>query len=162
MQAATADPELSVGIPADLDLGRLRRRALYAPIYLLEKDGDLQLIVLPVEGTGYQSAIRAMLALEPDLTTVAALTILEQDETPGLGARIEEPEWQAQWPGKQVVDADGSIVISVVRGQASGPHEVDGISGATLTSDGVQNMLRYWLGEHGYGPFLDRLKTEGL
>lgn len=162
MQAAAADPELSVGIPADLDLGRLRRRALYAPIYLLEKDSDLQLIVLPVEGTGYQSAIRAMLALEPDLATVAALTILEQDETPGLGARIEEPEWQAQWPGKQVADADGSIVISVVRGQASGPHEVDGISGATLTSDGVQNMLRYWLGEHGYGPFLNRLKTEGL
>lgn len=162
MQAAAADPDQSVGIPADEDLARLRRRALYAPVYLLQKDGDLHLVVLPVEGTGYQSAIRAMLALEPDLTTIAALTILEQDETPGLGARIEEPEWHAMWPGKQVADADGNIVITVARGQGSGPHEVDGISGATLTSNGIQGMLRYWLGEHGFGPFLTRLKTEGL
>jgi Na+-transporting NADH:ubiquinone oxidoreductase subunit C len=162
MQAAAADPEQSVGIPADADAARLRRRAPYAPVYLLEKEGALEIIVLPVEGTGYQSAIRAMLALEPDLTTIAALTILEQDETPGLGARIEEPDWQAQWRGKQVADADGAIVISVVGGTASGPHEVDGISGATLTSNGVQGMLRYWLGPHGYGPFLERLKTEGL
>lgn len=162
MQAAAADEELGVGIPADQDTARLRRRAPYAPVHLLERDGELMLIVLPVEGTGYQSVIRAMLALESDLNTIAALTILSQDETPGLGARIEDPEWQALWPGKQIADAEGNIVIDVVRGQGSGPHEVDGISGATLTSNGVAGMLTYWMGPHGYGPFIDRLRQEGL
>jgi len=77
-------------------------------------------------------------------------------------ARIEDPEWQAQWAGKQVADAEGNIVLDVVRGEADGPHEIDGIAGATLTSNGVAGMVAYWLGPHGYGPFLDRLAQEGL
>ena len=160
--AVANDPELSIGIPADEDVARLRRRAPYGAVHLLERDGELLLIVLPIEGTGYQSVIQAMLALEADLNTIAALTILSQEETPGLGARIEEPEWQAQWAGKQVADADGNIVLQTVRGTAVGPHEVDGITGATLTTDGVIGMVRYWLGPHGYGPFLDRLQRQGL
>lgn len=161
-RAAASDPEQSVAIPPDEDIARLDRRAKLAPVYLLEKDGDLLLVVLPVVGSGYQSTIRASLALQADLTTVAALTITEQGDTPGLGARIEEPEWQALWAGKEVADASGQIVIDVVRGEATGPHEVDGISGATVTSNGVANMLRYWLGDHGFGLFLDRLRAEGL
>ncbi len=162
LEAATGDPEQSTAIPPDVDVAGLRRRANHAPVHLLERDGTLLLIVLPVEGTGYQSTIRAMLALEPDLNTIAALTITEQGETPGIGARVEDPAWLALWPGTQVADENGNIVISVVRGTATGPYEVDAISGATVTSNGVANMLRYWLGDHGYGPFLDRLATEGL
>jgi Na+-transporting NADH:ubiquinone oxidoreductase subunit C len=120
------------------------------------------LIVLPVSGNGYQSVIKAMLALEPDLSTIAALTITQQGDTPGLGARIEDPAWQALWAGKQAVDETGQVAITVVRGQAASPNEIDGITGATITSNGVANMLRYWLGEHGFGPFLDRLRQEGL
>ena len=161
-KAAAQDPELGKPLPEGTDLAGIGRRALYAPVYLLERDGELMLVVLPVHGQGYASTIRAMLALEPDLTTVAALTITEQGETPGLGARIEEPEWQALWPGKELADESGEIVISVVRGAASGPHEVDGISGATRTSLGVESMLRFWLGPQGFGPFLDRLAQEGL
>ena len=122
----------------------------------------MQLIVLPVSGKGYQSTIRANLALEADLSTVAALSVTETGDTPGLGARIADPSWQSLWPGKEVANAAGEIVIDVVRGEASGPHEVDGISGATITSNGVAKMLRYWLGDDGYGPFIDRLRTEGL
>ena len=160
--AAPADPDQSVEIPPDDDLAGLGQRARQAPVHLLERDGELMLVVLPVSGAGYQSTIRAMLALEPDLTTIAALAITEQGETPGLGARIEDPAWQDLWAGKQVADASGRIVISVVRGQAAQPYEVDGISGATITGNGVANMLRYWLGQHGYGPFLARLRAEGL
>jgi Na+-transporting NADH:ubiquinone oxidoreductase subunit C len=160
--AAATDPELSVAIPTDADLASIRRRPLYAPVHLLERDGDLLLIVLPVYGSGYASTIRAMLALEPDLSTVAALTITEQGETPGLGARITEPQWQALWPGKELLNEDGDIVIEVVRGQAQSVHQVDGISGATRTGDGVTFALRFWMGPHGYGPFLDRLTEEGL
>lgn len=160
--AAETDPERSVAIPPEADVARLGRRPLLAPVHLLQRDGDLLLIVLPVSGTGYQSTLRATLALESDLSTVAALTITEQAETPGLGARVETPDWQALWAGKEVADDAGRIVIEVVRGGASGPHEVDAISGATVTSNGVANMLRYWLGDHGFGPFLDRLQREGV
>ena len=108
-------------------------------------------------GAGYQSTIRAYLALEADLDTVAAFTVYEQGETPGLGARVAEDGWQAQWAGKRIFD-DGDFAISVVRGNASGPNEVDGISGASVTSYAISDMLEFWMGEHGFGPFLDRLK----
>jgi Na+-transporting NADH:ubiquinone oxidoreductase subunit C len=160
--AASNDPELSVAIPTDADLASIRQRPIYAPVHLLERDGDLLLIVLPVYGSGYASTIRAMLALEPDLSTVAALTITEQAETPGLGARITESDWQSLWPGKELLNEDGDIVIQVVRGQAQSVHEVDGLSGATRTGDGVTFALQFWMGPDGYGPFLDRLTEEGL
>lgn len=159
---AADETEPSIAIPPEADVAGLGTRAPFAPVYLLERKGDLMLVVLPVSGKGYQSTISALLALKPDLQTVAALTITQQGETPGLGARIEDPSWQALWAGKQVADEAGQIVISVVRGQATSPFEVDGITGATLTSNGVANMLRYWLGDHGFGPFLDRLQSEGL
>lgn len=159
--AAASDPQSAIAIPADADLAGLRQRAPYAPVYLLERDGALELVLLPVSGTGYQSTIRAMLALQADLTTIAALTILEQNDTPGMGARIEEPEWQALWAGKQISDGSGAITIEVVRGQGSEPYQVDGISGATRTGNGVTAMLRYWLGAHGFGPFLQRLAEDG-
>lgn len=158
--AAASDPASTVTIPPDDDVAGLRQRAPYAPVYLLERAGTLELVLLPVSGTGYQSTIHAMLALETDLTTIAALTILEQSDTPGMGARIEEPEWQSLWAGKQISDETGAIVIEVVRGQANTPYQVDGISGATRTGNGVADMLRYWLGEHGFGPFLARLAQE--
>ena len=162
MQAAAADQEQSVPLATEDDLASIRQRPLYAPVHLLERDGDLLLIVLPVYGTGYASTIEAMLALEPDLRTVAALTITGQSETPGLGARIADADWEALWPGRQVTDEDGNILIEVVRGNATSVHEVDGISGATRTGDGVTFMLQFWLGPNGYGPFLDRLGTRGL
>jgi len=161
-RAATTNPEQSTAIPDEMDVADLRRRALYAPVHFLERDGDLLLIVLPVSGSGYQSTIHALLALEADLNTVAALTITEQSETPGLGTRIEDPAWQALWPGKAIADETGKIVITVVRGQATGPHEVDGITGATRTTNGVSNMLHYWLSDHGFGVFLDLLRKEGI
>lgn len=131
-----------------------------APVHLLEKDGSVYLVVLPMQGEGYQSTIQIMLALEPDLNTVAAVTVLEHGETPGLGARIAEPEWQDLWPGKLIADENGEILINVVRGQATTPYEVDGISGATRSSAAVSTMMRHWLGPDGYGPYLAKLKAE--
>lgn len=160
--AAAQDPATSIALPPDADRAGLKRIATHAPVHLLEKDGRLQLIVLPMSGAGYQSLIRGYLALEPDLNTVAALTITEQGETPGLGSRIEEPGWQALWAGKEIADADGRILIRTVQAPAAGPYEVDGITGATRTGNGITDMLAFWLGDHGFGPFLDRLKRVGL
>lgn len=160
--AAASDPETAVTIPPELDVASLRQRAPLAPVHVLERGGQVHLVILPVSGTGYQSRLEALLALEQDLRTVAALTITSQAETAGLGARIEDAEWQALWPGREVADETGQIVMRVVRGEASGPHEVDGISGATRTGNGITNMLHYWLGPHGFGPFLDNLRDGGL
>lgn len=161
-RAAAEDPQTSIALPVEADVAGLKRRANYAPVYLLDREGELMLIVLPVHGLGYQSVIRALLALEPDLNTIAAFTVVEQAETPGLGARIGDASWHALWPGKQIADEGGTIEISVVRGEASGPHQVDGISGATRTGDAITHILQFWLGDYGFGPFLDRLQQEGL
>lgn len=161
--AASEDPEDSIAIPPDADVAGLKRRENHAPVYLLERDRELMLLVLPMRATGYQSTITAMLALEPNLRTVAALTITGHGETPGLGARISEPEWTALWRGKEIADESGTILIEVVRaGQATGPHQVDGLSGATRSSNAVGAMLSFWLGDLGFGPFLDRLESEGI
>lgn len=156
---AAGDRALSSVIPAEADVAGIKRRANFAQIFILRKDGNIQLVVLPVRGVGYQSMLYAYLALNADGNTIAALTFYEQGETPGIGARILEPEWLALWPGKQLADENGEIRISVVRGKAVGLFEVDGISGATRTSNGVSNMLHFWLGDYGFGPFLARLRA---
>lgn len=154
---AIGGEETSVDIESSSDVAQLRRRPNAVPVHVLEANGSVQLVVLPVWGRGYKSTISALLALQADLNTVAALTILEQDETAGLGARVEGEAWLSQWPGKQVYAEDGTISISVVRGGAESVHEVDAISGATVTSNGVANMLRYWLSGDAYGPLLENM-----
>ena len=156
---AASDPALSSVIPSEADVAGIKQRADFAPVIILRKDGRLQLVVLPVRGVGYQSMLYAYLAIKSDGNTIAGLTFYEQGETPGIGARILEPEWQALWPGKELADESGEIRISVVRGEAVGEFEVDGISGATRTSNGVSNMLHFWLGDYGFGPFLARLRN---
>lgn len=156
--AAQTDPERSTPLSPETDIARIGRRPNHAPAYLLRDGRRLVLAVLPVYGTGYQSTIRAYLALEGDLNTVAALSIYEQAETPGIGTRITDPAWQERWKGKQIADGAGEVAIAVVQVGASGPFEIDGVSGATRSSVGVSNLVRFWLGDAGFGPFLDRLR----
>jgi Na+-transporting NADH:ubiquinone oxidoreductase subunit C len=157
--AAAKQPESSIAIPKDVDIAGLGRRAKHATVFIRRERGKPILMVLPVHGAGYQSTLYGYLALRGDGNTVAALTFYKQGETPGLGARITEPAWQALWPGKRLADEGGTVKIAVVRGTAAGPYEVDGISGATRTGNAVTKMLRFWLGDTGFGPFLDRIKT---
>lgn len=159
---AAINPDQSVALLPEDDIAGLGRRANYAPVYILRRDDELALILLPVHGVGYQSTLYGFLALEGNLTTVAGLTFYEQGETPGLGSRIEEASWEALWPGTEIADPDGVIRIEVVRGQASEPYQVDGISGATRTGNGVTNLLQFWLGDKGFGPFLAKLKSGGV
>lgn len=160
--AAQSDPSVSIALPEGADIAGIGRRPIHAPTYLLYDGERLVLAVLPVYGTGYQSTIRAYLALEGDLNTIAALSIYEQGETPGIGTRVTDPAWQARWQGKAIADETGSVAIAVVQGGASGPFEIDGVSGATRSSMGVSNLIRFWLGDLGFGPFLERLKAEGV
>lgn len=154
------DPGTKTDLPVGRDSAGLGRREDVATVYELREDGALKLVILPVRGTGYQSTLKGYLALKADLNTVAALTFYEQAETPGMGARISENAWQALWSGKQVTDTQGIIRIEVVKGAGAGVHEVDGISGATRTGTGITNLVRFWLGPDGYGPYLKRLERE--
>ena len=157
--AAAADPERSVALAQDDDIAGIGRRPNLAPVYLIRQDGDLLLVVLPGYAAGYQSTIRAYVALEGDLDTIAAISIYDQAETPGLGTRITDPAWQARWVGKRIADDTGKVRIGVVRGAAGNEYEVDGITGATRSSMGVSNLVRFWLGDHGFGPFLANLRA---
>lgn len=159
---AREDDDLTTLLTADQDIANIGRRPDLQPIQVLRQDGELRLVILPVVGSGYQSTIRANLALEGDLNTIAAFSVLEQGDTPGLGARIEEESWQALWPGTLIAGPDGEIRIKVAQGGATNDFEVDGITGASRTGAGVTNMVRFWLGPDGYGPVLDKLESGEL
>lgn len=161
--AAANDPDLSVAIPPHLDIANIKRRANYAPVYLVGSGGDVAQIVLPVYGSGLWSTMYGYLALENDGNTVKGLRFYSHAETPGLGDQIDDPDWRQQWVGKLVYDADGEPRIEVIRGfvgdSANAEHQVDGLSGATLTGRGVTNLVRYWIGPHGFGPFLEQISN---
>lgn len=160
---ALGDPQASRPAPAnDAQIARVPNHAL---VYKKRDEaGKLELLVLPVEGKGLWSTMYGYLALDADLDTVRGLTYYQHGETPGLGGEVDNPRWKALWPGRRIVDTDDHVAIEVIRGQAGPPGEdpyrVDGLSGATLTSRGVTGTLRFWLGAHGFGPYLERLKRE--
>jgi Na+-transporting NADH:ubiquinone oxidoreductase subunit C len=154
------DPGTRADLPAERDFAGLGSREDVATVFELREGSELKLVILPVRGTGYQSTLKGYLALKADLNTVAALSFYAHKETPGLGSRIEESAWRALWPGKRVADAEGVISIEVVKGAGAGVHQVDGISGATRTGIGITNLVRFWLGPDGYGPYLQRLRKE--
>lgn len=161
-RAAAADPATSTPLAAEIDIAGIGQRPDFARIHLVKAGDALRLVILPIYATGYQSTIHAYLALEGDLNTVAALSIIEQAETPGLGARVEDQKWLDLWPGKKVANEEGEILLSVVRGSGRSVYEVDGITGATRTGNAVMNMVRFWLGPHGYAAVLARLREGEL
>lgn len=97
--AAARDPETSSALPPERDLAGIGRRAHQASLFLVEQEGQLLLVVLPVYGAGYISTLYGYLALDADLNTVRALSFYEHAETPGLGSLIDDPRWRAQWAG---------------------------------------------------------------
>lgn len=158
---AAQDPTLSDAIPPHEDIASIKRRARYANVYFIKDGEHITQVILPIHGYGLWSTLYGFIALESDLNTVAGLKFYEHGETAGLGSEVDNPNWLAQWPGKVAFDDSGDPIISVAKGPASNPeHEVDGLAGATLTSRGVANMLQYWLGEQGFGPFLANLRSE--
>jgi Na+-transporting NADH:ubiquinone oxidoreductase subunit C len=105
------------------------------------------------------------LALADDLKTVKGFTFYEHAETPGLGGEVDNERWKKSWNGKQAFDTEGNLKLRVIKGivdisRPEAQHQIDGLSGATLTSRGVDNLVSFWLGENGYGPLLKRLKED--
>lgn len=156
---AARDPKLSHDL--ENDPAGINRQVDYAKAYVLRDDsGEIKRIVLPVHGYGLWSTMYGFLALEGDANTVVGLGFYEHAETPGLGGEIENPRWQAQWPGKKVYDKGDWTQprLQVVKAPRSDDHDIDALSGATLTSRGVDNMMKFWLGEQGYAQFLKKAR----
>lgn len=163
-RAAAKDPSLSKNIPGEIDIAKVGRQANVAQIYLVRGDGgDYEKIILPVHGYGLWSTLYGFLALEADANTVAGLGFYEHKETPGLGGEVDNPRWKAMWPGKQVY-RDGDVALRLLKGSvdpasSAADWQVDGLSGATLTSRGVTNLISFWLGDEGFAPFLANLRN---
>ncbi len=130
-----------------------------------DAEGRPEQFVLPIEGLGMWGTMYGFLAIDNDATTVRGLTFYEQKETPGLGGEIANPKWQALWIGRKAYGEDWEPQLSVIKGQAGppeqDPHRVDGLSGATITSNGVSRVVRFWLGDDGYAPYLKNLRSGG-
>ncbi|AOM40952.1 Na(+)-translocating NADH-quinone reductase subunit C [Xenorhabdus hominickii] len=161
---ALRSDETSMALPAEQDLAKIRRRANMAEIYLVkDEQGKTTELVLPVYGSGLWSMMYAFVAIDVDGVTSRGITYYSQGETPGLGGEVDNPQWRKQWVGKKLYNPQGEPAIKVVRGGAGdNPYGVDGLSGATLTSNGVQHMFDFWLGDNGFGPFLKKVREGAL
>jgi Na+-transporting NADH:ubiquinone oxidoreductase subunit C len=129
-------------------------------VYIVKKstdDATPTRYVFPIRGRGLWSTVKGFLALDADLNKAAGITFYEDQETPGLGGEINSPGFQNQWPEKIVLDASSNVVLRVVK-NASKENEIDSLSGATITSNGVQNAVTYWLGPEAYGKFIAATK----
>ncbi|MGV3483515.1 MAG: Na(+)-translocating NADH-quinone reductase subunit C [Planctomycetaceae bacterium] len=148
---------------AKFDIG-VDRREKVAKVYLIRdpKTKQISQVVLPVYGKGLWSTLYGYLAVRKDLETVQGLTFYEHAETPGLGGEVDNPGWKAQWVGLKLYDEEGNPAAAVAKGPApaDSKHLVDGLSGATITSRGVTNLIGYWTGPDGYGQYLEKLSSE--
>ncbi|WP_339806491.1 Na(+)-translocating NADH-quinone reductase subunit C [uncultured Marinobacter sp.] len=161
---AASEPSTSIRLSGDQDTANLRRRAHAATVYILRENDELVRVVLPIHGPGLWSTLYGFISLEGDLNTIEGLGFYDHAETPGLGGEVDNPRWKSQWVGQKVYGDDkDQPKIQLVKGGAdqSGPdgeHKVDALSGATLTSRGVENLVNFWMGEDGFAPFLKNLR----
>ena len=161
---ASKDPSFRVALTSQQDVARISARAKYGSVYLVKSDQQISKIVIPVRGYGLWSTLHGFLALEADGTTVSGITFYDHKETPGLGGEIDNKKWQSSWQSKQLFNAAGQAALSVIKGSvnpqsADAEYQVDGLAGATLTSNGVTNLIKFWAGENGYGPFLQKMRN---
>ncbi len=160
---AAKDPDTSRVAPANA--AKVRRVPNQGQIFRYLEDGRLQAVIVPISGQGLWSTLYGYIALAADMRTVVGITFYEHGETPGLGGEVDNPRWQALWPGRKAYDDNGRAVIDVIKGMAGpadvDPYRVDGLSGATITSRGVGALVRFWLGNDGFGPYLSAQRVGG-
>ena len=141
----------------DEDIIQIKYREKFSHVYIMKSEsGEVEKYVFPVRGYGLWSMMKGFLAVEPDLKTIAGLTFYEQAETPGLGGEIKSAKFKAQWPGKQIYGEEGNVRVQVVKAAPDDEYSIDALTGATITSNGVSKMMKYWLGDEGFGPYIKK------
>ncbi len=167
IKSMAKDPKFSHLLDAGKDIAQIKRISKYMVYYQVMEIDRITKIILPVYGKGLWSTMYGFVALDRDLTTVKGFTFYEHGETPGLGGEVDNPAWKASWIGKNIYDSAGQLKIEVIKEKVdpSDPaaiFQVDGLSGATITTRGVNALVRFWLSADGYGPFIEYLKSGGL
>jgi Na+-transporting NADH:ubiquinone oxidoreductase subunit C len=163
---ATLDTGLSRPLERMEDTAGLGRLEKYSLVYLVRDDGRIGQIILPIRGRGLWSTMYGYISLDADLNTIRGITFYEHGETPGLGGEIENERWLASWEGKKLYDPGEEVRLEVVKGSAAETgeaalYQIDGLSGATMTAEGVNDLLHFWFGEHGFKLFIERLQKNG-
>lgn len=168
---AAKDDKLNESIESQFDIGIAKREKQTWVYQVLDEDGHVEEVVLPIYGMGLWSRLYGYVAVDKDIRTIKGLTYYEHGETPGLGGEVENPAWKSKWVGKQIwlegaPREDENLMVGVAKGAPpaeKADYMVDGLSGATITSRGVDSMLKYWFSDDGFGPYLKSLvsKTEG-
>ena len=133
-------------------------------IFHVMKGDVVDTLILPIEGKGLWSTLEGYLALDSDTNTVRGITYYAHKETPGLGGEVDNPKWKSRWIGRKIYGDKWEVRLQVIKGPAGSPtddpHHIDGLSGSTITSRGVTNMMGYWLGQEGYGPYLEKFRAK--
>ncbi len=158
--------ELTIPIPDDEDIASINKKPVYIVVYHVLNEGSPDRIVLPVYGKGLWSTMYGFISMDMDLTTIKGITFYQHGETPGLGGEIDNKKWQKSWFDKKAFDNSRHLKIEVIKGRvdkskAGACYKIDGLSGATLTTRGVNAMVRFWLGKNGYGPYFVYLRGAG-
>ena len=162
---STRDSNLSKPLSAADDIAIIKNRENVGKFFIVrDQNNNIDKLILPIRGYGLWGTLFGYVAIEEDFNTVAGLEFYEHKETPGLGAEVDNPRWKGLWPGKKIYK-DDKVVLSVIKGKVqngdvNSNYKVDGLSGATLTSRGVNNMLTYWFGESGYSKLFKELDYE--
>lgn len=165
IKTVAKDPNLSRAIIQKNDLAQIGRMPVYMAVYEVIISGEVRKMILPIYGKGLWSTMYGFMALDRDLKTITGFTIYEQGETPGLGGEVDNPQWKKLWVGKKAFDNNWNVRIEVIKGKVDptdpeAKYEIDGLSGSTLTTRGVDHMVKFWMGEQGYGPFLRKLRGD--
>ena len=158
---AAKDPATSHQAPDnDAKVMRLPTNAL---VYHVVKGEKTETIILPIQGYGLWSMLYGYMAVASDANTIKGITYYQHAETPGLGGEVDNAKWKARWIGRKIYNDTGKPEIKVIKGRAgepaADPYSIDGLSGATITSNGVSNTMKFWFGDDGFKPFLKRFKA---
>lgn len=179
---AAKDPAQSVAIPPSEDIASIKRKPKYAKVYVVREAGNIKTLILPVNGYGLWSTMYGFIAVQADGETVVGMNLYDQAETPGLGGEVVNPKWKELWKGKKIYNFSGKelhesnltekgqtidigeVALGLVKGgvdpaKAGSEYQVDALAGATLTSRGVSNLVRYWMGRDGYAIYLAKVRN---
>ncbi|MFQ5649107.1 MAG: Na(+)-translocating NADH-quinone reductase subunit C [bacterium] len=159
-------PEYGATVPPEKDIAQIKRAPKYMLVYLVKKQDEVEKLIFPIYGKGLWSTLYGFMALGNDLKTIQGLTFYEHGETPGLGGEVDNARWKKLWKGKLAYDEDWQVKITVIKGKVDGNrpesvYQIDGLSGATITTRGVDKLVKYWLGDDGYGRYLSKLRAGG-
>jgi Na+-transporting NADH:ubiquinone oxidoreductase subunit C len=148
----------------DNSLSQTKQNEDSLKLYAIYKDDKIYRYAIHFSAYGLWSYIKGYIGLKGDGNTISGFTVYSHGETPGLGAEVDNDKWKDLWPGKQIYQ-NNDVALKVIKGKVESDdamvtYKVDGLSGATLTSRGVSNMIEYWFSESGYSSMLKELDYE--